>query len=164
VSFDTLRQQLLYEVHDPHAYLSPDVVLDMSTLTLTDMGDDRVRMSGASGRARPEQLKIVAGFRDGFKAEVTWGFSWPDAWDKAQAAIAMVKSQLADKRIPHEELFVEYPGLSSAHGVLAPTPANVDDLNEVWVRLVLRTNEARPTPAASTACTTPASCWASGRR
>ena len=141
VNFDTVRQQLLYEVHDPNAYLSPDVVLDMSTIRLDDLGDDRVRISGATGRARPQQLKVVAGFRDGFKAEVTWGFSWPDAFAKTQAALAMVKTQLAEKRVPHEELYVEYPGLNSAHGALAPLPADLDVLNEVWIRLVLRTNE-----------------------
>jgi hypothetical protein len=141
VNFDTVRQQLLYEVHDPHAYLSPDVVLDMSSIRLTDLGDDRVRVEGATGRARPERLKVVAGFHDGYKAEVTWGFSWPDAWSRAQAAIAIVRSQLADRRVPHEELFVEYPGLNSAHGPLAPLPANIGELNEVWVRLVLRTKE-----------------------
>jgi len=141
INFDTVRQQLLYEVHDPHAYLSPDVVLDMSTSTLSDLGDDRVRMTGASGRPRPEQLKVVAGFHDGHKAEVTWGFSWPDAWAKAQTAIAMVKSQLADRKVPHDELFVEYPGLSSAHGAMSPPAADLAELNEVWVRLVLRTHE-----------------------
>jgi hypothetical protein len=141
VNFDTVRQQLLYEVHDPHAYLSPDVVLDMSTLRLDDLHDDRVRVSGASGRARPSQLKVVAGFHDGHKAEVTWGFSWPDALAKAEAAVAMVKTQLAERRVPHEELFVEYPGLNSAHGALAPLPARPEDLNEVWVRMVLRTRE-----------------------
>jgi hypothetical protein len=139
VNFDTVRQQLLYEVHDPHAYISPDVVLDMSTLRMTDLGDDRVKIEGASGRTPPEQLKVVAGFKDGFKAEVTWGFSWPDAMAKAEAAIGMVKAQLAQKRVPHDELFVEFPGLDSAHGALAPRPGNIDDLNEVWVRLVMRT-------------------------
>jgi hypothetical protein len=141
VNFDTVRQQLLYEVHDPHAYLSPDVVLDMSTLRLDDLGHDRVRVSGATGRARPEALKVVAGFHDGYKAEVTWGFSWPDAYEKAQAAVGIVKTRLAEKRIQHEELFVEYPGLDSAHGALAPLPERLDELNEVWVRMVLRTRE-----------------------
>jgi hypothetical protein len=141
VNFDTVRQQLLYEVHDPHAYLSPDVVLDMGTLRLTDLAGDRVRVAGATGRPRPGQLKVVAGFHDGWKAEVTWGFSWPDALAKAQAACAMVRTQLAERRVPHEELYVEYPGLDSAHGPLAPRPADVDELNEVWVRLVLRTRE-----------------------
>jgi hypothetical protein len=141
INFDTLRQQLLYEVHDPHAYVSPDVVLDMSTLRLDDLGGDRVRVHGATGDPRPERLKVVAGFHDGWKAEVTWGFSWPDALAKAEAAVAMVKTQLAERRVPHDELFVEYPGLDSAHGPLAPRPRDPEELNEVWVRLVLRTRD-----------------------
>ncbi len=141
INFDTVRQQLLYEVHNPHAYASPDVVLDLGTVQLDDLGHNQVRMTGATGHPRPEQLKVVGGYKDGFKAEVTWGFSWPNAWSKCQAAIEMIRSQLKDKRIPHDELFIEYPGLNSAHGVLAPLPAppQLDELNEVWVRIVLRT-------------------------
>ncbi len=145
VNFDTVRQQLLYEVHNPHAYLSPDVELDMSTIHIEDLQNDRVRLTGATGRAPPEQLKVVAGYSDGYKAEVTWGYSWPDAYAKAQVALAMVKTQLADKRVPFDELFVEYPGLNSAHGALAPMPEQLADLNEVWMRMVLRT----PTKAAA---------------
>lgn len=141
VNFDTVRQQLLYEVHNPHAYQSPDVVLDMGDIALQDEGHDRVRLTGARGQPPSEQLKVVAGYRDGFKAEVTWGFSWPDAWDKAQAAQATIRQLLAEKRVPHDELFVEYPGLNSAHGALAPLPdaALLNDTNEIWTRMVLRT-------------------------
>ncbi|MDI9333059.1 MAG: DUF1446 domain-containing protein [Cytophagales bacterium] len=141
VSFDTVRQQLLYEVHDPTAYLTPDVVLDMSTLHLEDWGDDRVAVTGATGRIAPAQLKVIGGYPSGYKSEVTWGFSWPNAWDKAQVAIEMIRSQLADKRIPHDELFIEYPGLNSAHGALAPIPnvAGLNELNELYVRIVLKT-------------------------
>jgi hypothetical protein len=141
VNFDTVRQQLLYEVHNPHAYHSPDVVLDMSGIVLHDEGHDRVRLTGARGQPPGDQLKVVAGYRDGFKAEVTWGFSWPDAWDKAQAAQATIRTLLKDKSIPHDELYVEYPGLNSAHGALAPLPSPeaLNDMNEIWVRLVLRT-------------------------
>ncbi|WP_382154463.1 acyclic terpene utilization AtuA family protein [Hydrogenophaga sp. ANAO-22] len=141
VNFDTVRQQLLYEVHNPHAYFSPDVVLDMGDIQLQDEGGDRVRLTGARGTAPTDTLKVVAGFRDGYKAEVTWGFSWPDAWDKAQAAQATIRALLKDKRIPHDELYVEYPGLNSAHGALAPLPKPdaLNQANEIWTRLVLRT-------------------------
>jgi len=145
INFDTVRQQLLYEVHNPNRYVSPDVVLDLSTVKLEDLGQDRVRMTGATGHPRTGQLKVVGGYRDGFKAEVTWGFSWPDAHDKALAAVEMVKSQLADKAVPHEALFVEFPGLNSAHGALAPMPdaEALAGLNEVWVRMVLRTRDKK---------------------
>jgi hypothetical protein len=145
INFDTVRQQLLYEVHNPNAYVSPDVVLDLSTVHLEDLGQDRVSVTGATGHPRPAQLKVVGGYRDGFKAEVTWGFSWPDAYEKAQAAVAMVKSQLADKQLAHEALFVEFPGLNSAHGALAPLPdaSALAELNEVWVRMVLHTRDKK---------------------
>lgn len=141
INFDTVRQQLLYEVHNPHAYHSPDVVLDMGHITLHDEGHDRVRLTGARGQAPSDQLKVVAGYRDGYKAEVTWGFSWPDAWDKAQAAQSAILTQLLEKRIPHDELYIEHPGLNSAHGALAPLPdaEALNQLNEVWTRMVLRT-------------------------
>ena len=142
INFDTVRQQLLYEVHNPHAYASPDVVLDMSTLQLQDLGQDRVKLSEATGHPRPAQLKVVGGYSDGYKAEVTWGFSWPDAYDKALAAVEMVRTQLSDRKLAHEALFVEFPGLNSAHGPLAPMPASdqLAQLNEVWVRMVIRTH------------------------
>lgn len=141
VNFDTVRQQLLYEVHNPHAYFSPDVVLDMGQILLTDEGDNRVRLMGAQGSAATKHLKVVAGYKDGFKADVTWGFSWPDAWDKVQAAEAIIRTQLQERKIPFDELFVEYPGLNSAHGALAPLPsiAELHERNEIWVRMVLRT-------------------------
>ncbi len=141
VNFDTVRQQLLYEVHNPHAYHSPDVVLDMGGIRLDDEGHDRVRLTGARGRPPGERLKVVAGFRDGYKAEVTWGFSWPDAWDKSLQAQATIRALLKERRVPHDELYVEHPGLNSAHGPLAPMPAAdaLNQLNEVWTRLVLRT-------------------------
>lgn len=141
VNFDTVRQQLLYEVHNPHAYLSPDVILDMGQIELIDEGHDRVRLTGALGRPPTDQLKVVAGFKDGFKAEVTWGFSWPDAWDKVQLAEKIIREQLRERQIPFDELFVEYPGLNSAHGHLTGLPM-ADELNarpEIWMRLALRT-------------------------
>jgi hypothetical protein len=141
VNFDTVRQQLLYEVHNPHAYFSPDVVLDMGEIQLSDEGHNRVRLTGAKGSAPTDQLKVVAGFRDGFKADISWGFSWPDAWDKVQAAEATVRHQLQERKMPFDELFVEYPGLNSAHGALTPLPsaAELNERAEIWVRMVLRT-------------------------
>jgi hypothetical protein len=56
--------------------------------------------------------------------------------------VSIIRSQLAERRVPHEELFIEYPGLNSAHGPLAPLPPveQLNAMNELWIRLVLRTN------------------------
>src|SRR5438105_2400498 len=65
VNFDTLREQLLYEVHDPHHYVTPDVDVDMTTVCMDEIAPDEVRVIGATGRPAPEMLKIVAGYEDG---------------------------------------------------------------------------------------------------
>ena len=142
VDFDTLRQQLLYEVHDPHAYVSPDVVLDMGTLTLEDLGGDRVRVKGATGRPRPERLKIVAGYEDGWMGSSVVGFCWPDAWRKAQAAVGLVKQSLREQQVPVEEMLVEYLGLDAFLGPHADLSRR-EELNEVWVRVAVRTQDKR---------------------
>ena len=57
VSFDTVREQLMYEVHDPSAYLNPDVTADFTSVRLTDLGDDRVRVGRSGGARRPGDLQ-----------------------------------------------------------------------------------------------------------
>lgn len=141
VSFDTLREQLLYEVHDPSAYVTPDVTVDLSGVLLEDLGGDRVRVSGARGTPPPDTLKVVAGHQDGWAAEARLGYAWPDAYAKARAAAAMLRTQIIEAGIPALEIHEEYPGVNSLHGPLAPPPANEADLNEVYLRLVVRTAE-----------------------
>jgi hypothetical protein len=142
VDFDTVRQQLLYEVHNPHAYLSPDVVLDMGTLRLEDLGGDRVRMSGATGRPRPQKLKIVAGFDDGWAGSATIGYCWPGAMKKARATEAIVRRQLAESGLQYEEIHTEFLGYDSLLGPLADD-AHLDELNEVYLKMSVRTKERR---------------------
>jgi hypothetical protein len=142
VSFDTVRQQLLYEVHNPHRYFSPDVVLDMGTIALTDLGGDRVEVKGATGLPRPDTLKIVAGYQDGWMGSAVVGFCWPDALRKAQATVAIVRQALQEQRIPVEEFNAEYLGLNAFLGPHADLSQR-EDLNEVWVRVAIRTHDKR---------------------
>ncbi|HET8852861.1 MAG TPA: acyclic terpene utilization AtuA family protein, partial [Ktedonobacteraceae bacterium] len=75
VNFDTLREQLLYEVHDPAHYLTPDVDVDMTTLRMEEIGPDQVRVTGATGRPAPEMLKIIAGYEDGVMGQAMIGYA-----------------------------------------------------------------------------------------
>ncbi|MBS0337360.1 MAG: DUF1446 domain-containing protein, partial [Proteobacteria bacterium] len=142
VSFDTVRQQLLYEVHNPHAYYSPDVVLDMGTLKLEDQGGDRVRVTGAGGAPRTDTLKVVAGYRDGWMGTGVIGYSWPDAYRKCEASVDIVKGMMAERGIAVEELNVEYIGYNSLLGANAD-PAHRDQLNECFLRMTIRTPDKR---------------------
>ncbi len=142
VNFDTLREQLLYEVHDPAHYLTPDVDVDMTTLHMEEIGPDQVRVTGATGHPAPETFKIVAGYEDGYMGQATIGYAWPDALAKAQLAAQIVQQQMHEIGLKPEETLVEYIGYNSIHGPLAD-PTYVEHLNEVYLRIAVRCKEKR---------------------
>jgi len=138
VSVDTVKEQLLYEMHDPSAYLTPDVVLDVTGVTLTDIGPDRVAVRGAAGRARPRALKALLGYANGFMGEGLMGYAWPDALSKARKAAEIVQRQMERLGIRAEEVHVSYLGYDSLHGPLA-RPLDEEWINEVYLRMAVRT-------------------------
>lgn len=142
VSFDTLREQLLYEVHDPAHYLTPDVDVDMTTLHMEEFGPNQVRVKGATGRPAPETFKVVAGYEDGYMGQATIGYAWPDALAKAQLAAQIVQQQMTESGLQPEETLIEYLGYNSIHGPLAD-PAASEGLNEVYLRIAVRCKEKR---------------------
>ncbi len=142
VNFDTLREQLLYEVHDLAHYLTPNVDVDMTTLHMEEIGPDEVRVTGATGHPAPETLKIVAGYEDGYMGQATIGYAWPDALAKAQLAAEIVQQHMHEAGLKPEETLVEYLGYNSISGPLAD-PAHVADLNEVYLRIAVRCVDKR---------------------
>src|SRR5207237_10709666 len=82
VSVDTVKEQLLYEVLDPRAYMNPDVVADFTTVQLRQLDSEVVEVAGVGGRARPDDLKAILGYLDGYAGTITIGYSWPDAMPK----------------------------------------------------------------------------------
>jgi len=142
ISFDTLREQLLYEVHDPRNYFSPDVILDMSALQLDDQGNDRVRVTGAIGKPRPERLKIVGGYHDGWMGQASFGYSWPQAYKKAEHAAQIVQQGLREQKAVIDDICVEYQGYNSLLGPLVDASQR-DHLNEVYLRMAIRTQDKR---------------------
>ncbi|MDH5538570.1 MAG: DUF1446 domain-containing protein, partial [Rhizobacter sp.] len=115
---------------------------DMGTLRLDDLGGDRVRISGATGRPAPQSLKVVAGYEDGWMGQAVIGFCWPDALAKARAVAESVKTQLAERRMAYDELCIEHIGHDSFLGPHADISRN-DDLNEVWLRMAIRCADKR---------------------
>ncbi|HZO71062.1 MAG TPA: acyclic terpene utilization AtuA family protein [Ktedonobacteraceae bacterium] len=142
VTFDTLREQLLYEVHDPAHYLTPDVDVDMTTLRMEEIGSDQVRVTGATGRSAPATLKIVAGYEDGYMGQAMLGYAWPDALAKAQLAAEIVQQQMKETGLNSEETLVEFIGYNSIHGPLADL-TYAEHLNEVYLRIAIRCRDKR---------------------
>jgi hypothetical protein len=87
----TVKEQLLYEVHDPRAYLTPDVTADFSGAKLSQQAPDRVGIAGITGRARPEKLKVIVGFDGGFLAEAEFSYAGPGAATRAELAASIVR-------------------------------------------------------------------------
>lgn len=88
--------QLLYEVEDPAAYLQADVTGDFSGVAFTALGGDRVRVDGATGRARPQQLKVSLGYREGFIGEGQISYAGPGARGRGELALDILRRRLAD--------------------------------------------------------------------
>ncbi|MDQ1374961.1 MAG: hypothetical protein QOJ09_2299 [Actinomycetota bacterium] len=141
VTFDTVREQLLYEVHDPSRYLNPDVVADFTSVTVDDQGDDRVRVSGTRGNAAPDTYKGLVCTPAGWAGESRMAYSWPDAEAKARAALRFIRHQAEADGVEVEEWCEEYFGANAYAG---PAIARDDrvDAPEVVGRLAWRCADA----------------------
>ncbi|WP_330209765.1 acyclic terpene utilization AtuA family protein [Pseudomonas sp. AM4(2022)] len=117
VSRATCAEQLIYEVHDPAAYLTPDVTADFSQVGFVEEGVDRVRAEGASGRARPEQLKVSVGYLDGWIGEGQMSYGGPGAVARAELAREVVLKRLALIGVNMQDLRAELIGMDSLHGL-----------------------------------------------
>src|SRR5918911_2104173 len=94
VNVPSVKEQLVYEMGDPHEYITPDCVADFTTIRLEDTGRDRVRVYGVSGRPATEFLKVSISYTAGFKAVGTLVYAWPDAYAKARAADQILRARL----------------------------------------------------------------------
>jgi hypothetical protein len=90
----TVREQLLYEITDPAAYRTPDVLLDVRGVRVVEHGDG-VRVSGSRGAPRPDRLKVSVGYRAGSKVEAEISYAGPNAARRAGLAREVVATRLA---------------------------------------------------------------------
>jgi hypothetical protein len=90
----TVKEQLLYEVHDPAAYLTPDVVADISQATVQQLGADRVQLRGVRGHARPASLKVNVCHENGWLAEGEISYAGPRAEARARLAAEVLRERL----------------------------------------------------------------------
>jgi hypothetical protein len=140
----TVKEQLVYEVHDPRNYLMPDGIADLTTLRLEDLGDDRVRITNMSGKPRPDTLKVQIGYADGFIAENMTIIGAPHALRKARHMEEVGRARLQQMGLGGEnvEVRVDYVGINSLLGPVAPMPEE-DSVNEVGLRIAAKTKTAQ---------------------
>lgn len=116
VSFDTVREQLLYEVHDPAAYLNPDVTADLAAVRLDDLGGDRVLVHGARGAPPPATYKGLVCTPAGWSGEAKVAYGWPDAEAKARTALRALRRRAGELGVAVEEWHEEYFGVNAFGG------------------------------------------------
>lgn len=143
VTLRSVKEQFLYEIHDPTTYITPDVICDLTTTRLEQVGENRVRVSGTIGRPAPPTLKALLGYADGFMGEGYISFSWPKAYSKAKRAAEIIAKRLEMQGVKPQEMHVEYIGINSLWGALAPEPVDEDQINEVRLRIAIRTANKR---------------------
>ena len=116
VTTATCTEQLLYEVHDPAAYLTPDVIADFSGVTMEVVGSDRVRMVGASGQQRPDTLKVSVGEYAGWTGEGQISYAGPGAVGRARLAAEVVTKRLHMMEVAASDIRYDLIGLDALHG------------------------------------------------
>jgi hypothetical protein len=124
---------------DPHEYITPDGVADFTSIQLKQSGKNRVKVSGIRGGPRTDMLKVSIAYFYGYKAVGTLVYGWPDAYDKARAADAILRQRLKNLGLEFEQILTEYVGVDATHGRLAG-PAS-PDLPEVQLRVGVRSTD-----------------------
>jgi hypothetical protein len=143
VTVASVKEQLLYEIGDPGAYITPDCVADFTTLHLEQAGPDRVRVSGVTGRPATDSYKVSVSYSAGFKAVVLLAYTWPDANRNAQAGDLILRERLDLIGLEFDAIRSEFLGAGGCHGIAAaePSPELVAQLPEVVLRVGVRSQD-----------------------
>lgn len=140
VTVASVKEQLLYEMGDPHEYITPDCIADFTTIHLEQAGPDRVRFTGIRGRPATDFYKVSISYAAGFKAIGTMVYAWPDAYKKAQAADHILRQRLDRLGLKFDAIRTEFLGANACHGIAAaePSPEIAKELAEVALRIGVR--------------------------
>ena len=131
----TMKTQLYYEIHDPRTYLTPDVTADFSQVRVEDLGGDRVRLSGATGREWPATLKVLVGVDQGYRATGEISYGGPGCLERARRAEEILRAHLDELLDPGDQVRIDLQGMNSLFGDKEGTAYP----EEVRLRLAVRT-------------------------
>ena len=137
VNLLTVKEQLLYEVHDPANYVTPDVVVDFTATKLEEVGADRVCVTNICGKPRTPTLKVSIGCMEGFIGEDMFFYAGPGALRRAQLAKRILEERFKIVGLQAEEIRIDFLGLNAIHGAMSP--ADQAEPYEIAVRVAART-------------------------
>lgn len=138
VNKETVSEQLIYEIHDPKAYYTPDVVADFSGIQLAETAGG-VKVSGAAGHKRTGRYKVSVAYQDGFIGEGEISYAGGSAEERARIALNIIKHRLEPWRDKIKEAKYDIIGINSLHGDL--TSSGAVQTGECRVRVAIRTTD-----------------------
>ena len=147
----TIKEHLVYEIGDPRAYVTPDGIADFTAPTIAETAPDTVRVSGMRGKPRPDTLKLLIGYSDGWIGEGLLMFPWPRALARARKAEQTLRERLTRMGLEASSMSFDYVGINMLHGSAAPWPER-DDLNEVGLRVAVKTASREEAEKVRRAC------------
>ena len=124
----TVREQLLYEVHDPRRYLTPDVTADFAAVSIHEEGRDRVAVGRASGTRRPDGLKVTVGFEGGYLGEAGVSYAGPNAVARGRLAAAILEERMREVHGVQGPIRIDLVGVNSLFATAGTAGAETEDV------------------------------------
>ncbi|WP_051629978.1 acyclic terpene utilization AtuA family protein [Lacrimispora aerotolerans] len=138
VTSETVKEQTLYEIQDPENYFTPDVIADFSKVKIEEAGKDRVRISGASGKAPTGNYKTSVGYHDCYIGEGQISYGGGNAVAKAQLAKEILEKRFEKIGLVYDEIRFDFIGMNSLYGDSISKQLNSGNIAEVRLRVVAR--------------------------
>ncbi|MAV64530.1 MAG: ATPase [Candidatus Marinimicrobia bacterium] len=124
----TVSEQILYELGDPENYISPDVVVDFTTIKIKDLGGNKVLVDGVKGKIPTDTFKVSINYLKAYKAVGQLTVSGPNSIEKARLISELVWGRLSKRGNVYDKKNVEFIGYDSCHkniGMLSDEPSEV---------------------------------------
>lgn len=140
VTTDTCKEQLIYEIHNPKEYMTPDGIANFTTISLKEIEKNKVFLTGATGKEKPATLKVSMGYKDCFMAEAAISYGGSLAFEKAKEAKKVIEKRLEARKISFEEIRFDFIGFNSLYeNSISNKIRKSNDYSEVRLRVAART-------------------------
>ncbi len=141
VTTDTCKEQMIYEIHNPQKYMTPDVIADFSHVTFTQEGKDRVKATHATSHGKPETLKVSVGYKDCFIGEGEMSYGGSNCMNRAKLAAEIVEKRLQLIGVEMEEYRTDFIGYNSLYKSQISDQFAPNHFSEIRVRCSGRTKD-----------------------
>ena len=138
ISLGTCKEQLLYEIHDPANYITPDCIADFTAVKLTEVGKDMIKVTGGSGKEKPKDFKVSIGYKDSYFGSGEISYGGPGAAERAMLAKEVVEKRLEIRNIKYSEIHYDLMGMNS---LFSGQLNHYHGPNEIRLRVAAKCND-----------------------